>query len=47
VRDLALDCSRLAECVDRLQLNGADALRVAAERFAYQANNIDESLRGR
>lgn len=47
VRDLARDCARLAERVDACRLNGADAFRAAAERYAHVADNIDDSLRDR
>jgi len=47
VRDLAQDCARLAERVDRCRLTGADWLREAAGRFAHVADNLDAALRGR
>ena len=47
VRDLARDCGRLAERVDRCRLNGGDWLREAAGRYAHVADNLDAALRGR
>ena len=44
VRDLARDCARLAERVDRCRLTGADSLRQAAERYAHVADNLDAAL---
>jgi len=46
VRDLARDCERLAERVDRCRLNGGDGLREAAGRYAHVADNLDAALRG-
>jgi hypothetical protein len=47
VRDLARDCERLAERVDRCRLTGADGLREAAGRYAHVADNLDAALRRR
>ena len=47
VRDLARDCARLAERVDRCRLHGAGRLRAAAEQYASVADNLDAALRTR
>ena len=47
VRDVARDCARLAERVERCRLHGADLVREAAARFEHIADNLDAALRTR
>jgi hypothetical protein len=47
VRDLARDCARLTERVDRCRLDGTDWLREAVGRCAHIADNLDAPLRSR
>ncbi len=44
VRELARECERIAERIERCQLTGAQQLREAAKHYAHVADNIDVAL---